>query len=486
MGKNLIEGAAEGLATLLKSWAEAIAGGIVQQQVFAGLSWTDLIVLVCFLALTVVVHGVVAAFLRRKIRQAREDVSDRSWWHAFWNTLGKPLYLLIWVYGAYFATLPLLAKFDVAQDAHPVRRFMDGAFNLGVFVALLWAVFRFTRVLEAVLGHFARRSGTRLDDLLVPLVGRTLRVFVPVLGIILGLPLIGLSRESSHVVTQISGLLIIGCVAWVLFQSVALLEKFVLSKYDIKAVDNLEARKVYTQVHVLSKTLYVLIGIFTAASMLMLFEEVRRFGASILASAGVLGIIIGFAAQRTIANLFAGFQLAMTQPIRIDDVVVLEGEFGRVEEITLTYVVIKIWDQRRLVVPLSYFIEKPFQNWTRSSAESMGAIFLYADYTLPVEEIRQEARRLVESHPNWDRKFWNLQVTDASERAMQLRVLVTASDSGKAWDMRCTIREQLIAFLQSRHARNLPKVRLEMDGPSPWPGAPGQQALSASAGQKVG
>jgi small-conductance mechanosensitive channel len=235
-------------------------------------------------------------------------------------------------------------------------------------------------------------------------------------------------------------------------------------RLDIQAADNLEARKVYTQVQVISKTLYFLIGLFTVASMLMLFEEVRRFGTSILASAGVVGIIIGFAAQRTIANLFAGFQLAMTQPIRLDDVVIVEGEWGRVEEITLTYVVIKIWDQRRLVVPLSHFIEKPFQNWTRVSADIMGTVFVYADYTLPVGEIRKEVQRLVESHPNWDRKFWNLQVTDATERAMQIRVLVTASDSGKAWNMRCDIREQLIAFLQSEHPQSLPKLRAELGG----------------------
>jgi len=231
-----------------------------------------------------------------------------------------------------------------------------------------------------------------------------------------------------------------------------------------RALDNLEARKIHTQVQVISKTLYVLISIFTVASMLMLFEEVRRFGTSILASAGVVGIIIGFAAQRTIANLFAGFQLAMTQPIRIDDVVIVEGEWGRVEEITLTYVVIRIWDQRRLIVPLSHFIEKAFQNWTRVSAEIMGSVFVYADYTLPLDEIREEVKRLVESHPDWDRKFWNLQVTDATERAMQIRVLVTAADSGKAWNLRCDVREKLISFLQSKHPQSLPKVRTELGG----------------------
>jgi small-conductance mechanosensitive channel len=405
MGKGLIEQAAEGLAALLLTWVEAVGGQTVQRKVFGEMAGAELIVLLCFLVLTLAVHGIAAAVLRSRIRRTRADSSDQGWRHAFWNTLGKPLYLLIWVYGVYFAAMPLLLKWNAAAESHPVRRFFDTAFNVGVFIAVLWAAFRFTRVLEALFTHFARRANTRLGDLLVPLVGKTLRVLVPILGIILGLPLIGLSTASSSVVSKISGLLIIGCIAWVLFQAVALLEKVILSKYDIQAADNLEARKVYTQVQVISKTLYFLIGLFTVASMLMLFEEVRRFGTSILASAGVVGIIIGFAAQRTIANLFAGFQLAMTQPIRLDDVVIVEGEWGRVEEITLTYVVIKIWDQRRLVVPLSHFIEKPFQNWTRVSADIMGTVFVYADYTLPVGEIRYTSASRRCSRSTWNSRW---------------------------------------------------------------------------------
>jgi small-conductance mechanosensitive channel len=234
-----------------------------------------------------------------------------------------------------------------------------------------------------------------------------------------------------------------------------------VARYDITAADNLEARKVHTQVQVLSRTLYFIIALFAVASMLMMFEEVRRFGTSILASAGVVGIIIGFAAQRTIANLFAGFQLAVAQPIRLDDVVIVEGEWGRVEEITLTYVVIKIWDQRRLIVPLSHFIEKPFQNWTRVTSEILGSVFLFVDYTLPIEEVRAEVKRLVEAHPDWDKKFWNVQVTDATDRSVQLRVLVTAANSGNAWNLRCHLREKLIEFLQKHHPDKLPKVRAE-------------------------
>ena len=200
-----------------------------------------------------------------------------------------------------------------------------------------------------------------------------------------------LPPEYAGVLAKGTSILLIVAVALILFQAVNLGEKAVLTEYDINGADNLQARKVYTQVHVISKVLYAIIGLFTMASILMLFEEVRQFGTSILASAGVVGIILGFAAQKTISNLFAGFQLAMTQPIRLDDVVIVEGEWGRVEEITLTYVIIHIWDDRRLVVPLSYFIEKPFQNWTRASAELLGSVFVWVDYTLPLDEVAQGA-----------------------------------------------------------------------------------------------
>jgi hypothetical protein len=277
---------------------------------------------------------------------------------------------------------------------------------------------------------------------------------------------IGLPAAYSGPIGKISSLLIIGAISWILFQVVGAIGRYVLSKYNIKAADNLQARKVHTQVKVITKTIYFIIGIFTVASALMLFEEVRRVGTSILASAGVIGVIAGFAAQKTIANLFAGFQLAMTQPIRLDDVVIVESEWGRVEEITLTYVVVNIWDERRLIVPLSYFIEQPFQNWTRVSANLLGSVFLWVDYTLPMVELRRGVQQIVEGCADWDKRFWNLQVTDATERAMQIRVLATAGDSGKAWNLRCEIREKLIDLIQRNHPEGLPKWRGDVSGVS--------------------
>ena len=195
--------------------------------------------------------------------------------------------------------------------------------------------------------------------------------------------------------------------------------------------------------------------------VLMSFEAVRKIGTGLLTSAGIAGIIVGFAAQKSLANLLAGFQIAFTQPIRIDDVVVVEGEFGNIEEITLTYVVVRIWDQRRLVLPINYFIEKPFQNWTRSSSEVLGTVFIYVDYTLPIEPVRAELERLATESPLWDKRVCKLHVTDAKEKTLELRALVSARDSGTAFDLRCDIREKLVDFIQKNYPDSLPKTRAE-------------------------
>lgn len=197
------------------------------------------------------------------------------------------------------------------------------------------------------------------------------------------------------------------------------------------------------------------------AAVLMTFDAVRQIGVSLLASAGVIGVILGFAAQKSIATLFSGIQLALTQPIRLDDVLVLEGEWGRVEEITLTYVVVRIWDLRRLVVPVSYFLEQPFQNWTRTSSSIMGSVSFYTDYSIPVDILRGKIAEFVQQSSLWDGVFFNLQVIDSTEKSMQLRVLVTASDSSKAWDLRCELREKILLYIQSEYPGALPRVRAE-------------------------
>ncbi|MEO1655808.1 MAG: mechanosensitive ion channel domain-containing protein [Bacteroidota bacterium] len=227
----------------------------------------------------------------------------------------------------------------------------------------------------------------------------------------------------------------------------------------------MENRKVVTQLKVIERIVAFLLIIAAISFILMTFKTIREIGYSLLVSAGVIGIILGFAAQKSIANVVAGIQLAFAQPIRLNDVVIIEKEWGKIEEITLTYVVVKIWDERRLVVPLNQFIEKPFQNWTRNSSELLGTVFIYADYTLPLDELRQELKRLLNQHEYWDSRVINLQVTEARESTLQIRALMSARNAGEAFDLRCDIREGLITFIQKNYPESLPKQRIDWTGP---------------------
>jgi small-conductance mechanosensitive channel len=255
----------------------------------------------------------------------------------------------------------------------------------------------------------------------------------------------------------------IGAATVLAMRLAAAIESAVVLRFPLNVGDNLQARRIQTQTRVLARTLASVIGVVGLSFALLTFPQVRSVGAGLLASAGVAGLAVGLAAKPVLGNLLAGLQIAFTQPIRLDDVVIVEGEWGRIEEIGRAFVVVAIWDQRRLVVPLQYFIEKPFQNWTRHSSEILGTVMLWVDYGAPLEALRAELHRVCEAAPEWDRRLCLLQVTDANERAMQLRALVSAVDASRAWDLRCRVREALIAFLRERYPESLPRLRAELE-----------------------
>lgn len=269
--------------------------------------------------------------------------------------------------------------------------------------------------------------------------------------------------EPTVAISNLVTMWLIASFGWLTIQGVQVVREVIIGRYDITAANNLSARRVYTQIKVIENLIRAIIMLLTVALMLITLEPVRQLGVSLLASAGVAGIVIGFAAQKTLGNFIAGIQLAFTQPIRVDDVLVVEGEWGRVEEITLTYVVLKIWDLRRLILPISYFLDKPFQNWTRASSDILGTVFLYVDYTVPVEALRQELTRILKESKRWDGKVNSLQVTDTTEHSLQLRALMSAADSSLAWDLRCEVREKLLVFLQEKFPQHLPRTRIEVD-----------------------
>ncbi|QJQ94558.1 MULTISPECIES: mechanosensitive ion channel family protein [Halomonadaceae] len=254
-------------------------------------------------------------------------------------------------------------------------------------------------------------------------------------------------------------------VGWTALTIVRVVSALYLRRYRMDVEDNLIARKHYTQVRILRQAATTLIVILTTALALMTFEAVRPYGVSMFASAGVAGIVVGFAAQPVLANLIAGIQLAITQPIRIDDVVIVENEWGKIEEITGTYVVVKIWDLRRLVVPLSYFIQQPFQNWTREGSELLGTAFFYLDHRTPFDRLRTKLEEIVRDSPHWDGKVIVLQVTEVKEWTVEVRALVSARNAGTAFDLRCEVREKMLAFLRDHCPEALPRHRGELSQP---------------------
>lgn len=263
-------------------------------------------------------------------------------------------------------------------------------------------------------------------------------------------------------VQRLTTLAMVGALTWLSARAVRGVAQAVLDAHPLSSADNLEARRVQTQTRVLSQVVQGAVVLVGLSLMLMTFPAVRQVGASLLASAGVLGIVAGFAARPVLGNLIAGLQIGLSQPIRIDDVVIVENEWGVIEQITGTYVVVCIWDQRRLIVPLQYWIEKPFQNWTRTSSELIGAVFLWVDYRMPLQPLRDELQRACEASVHWDKRLALLQVTEAGPAAMQLRCLVTAASAPAAWDLRCEVREALVTFVQRDYPQFLPRGRAEV------------------------
>ncbi len=341
----------------------------------------------------------------------------------------------------------------------------DGVFQ-SYFITTA-SIFALLFIIYLLVNTVLRRSEKRSAGEFIPRLRKYLRKPAILLSAMLAIwiPLSFFDVPEVISIPAIRGLtiMLIIIIAWIAIRFVNLIKYFVLNQYNLEEKDNLKARMVYTQFKILERVLVFVIILLAVSISLMTFPAIRRLGVSILASAGVAGLIIGFAAQKVLGGILAGIQLGITQPIRIDDVVVVENEWGRIEEINLTYVVVKIWDQRRLVLPSSYFLDQPFQNWTRSNAEITGAAFIYCDYTIPIEDLRAEFSRLLNESDLWNRKLSALQVTNATEKTIEIRMTASAVDASTAFDLRVYLRENMIKYVQKNFPESLPKHRLSMD-----------------------
>jgi small-conductance mechanosensitive channel len=443
-------------------WLDGIAknsgNAFLQQPAFDRVTWMRLLTCAGTLALLSLLAGWFLWIVRRRAGEIQSE-RQQSGLALSASAIRKPVALFLWMCGGGFALMPIVTGIV----SRPTRLFWAGALTAilyaGWIIALLWLVFRAIRAVEKRMHLWAERAGSLVGKVTIPILGQTLRLAVPLLGIILLLPLLRLPENWTWVTQKGFGIVLIVALSLLIIRGINAVQVALLSRLRMDGEDNLSARRIYTQVSVIRKIIVTAVVIIATGSILMLFDPVRQFGTSILASAGIAGVVIGFAAQKTLGNVLAGIQIALTQPMLIDDIVVVEGEFGQIEEITLTYVTVRTWDLRRMILPITYFVEKPFQNWSRVSTELLGTVILYLDYQAPLGKLRKELKRLVENNPKWDRKVCGLQVTDTKQSTIEVRALVSGLDPGKLGDLRCEVREGLIDFLCHNYPESLPRVR---------------------------
>jgi small-conductance mechanosensitive channel len=357
---------------------------------------------------------------------------------------------------------------DLAIDTYAQLRSLTGNGELSILLLLAGAV------LAAIASHtllifVLRRLISRgsIASSILKRIGGPTRLVMVLLALVLVLPVAEFNAEFAEATRQILKVGVVVLLGWSAAIAINATARRVAGRHDIGVEDNLTARRIHTQINILRRVSLVGVFLLTLGTSLMIFPAVRSFGVSLFASAGVAGLVLGFAARPILTNLIAGMQIALTQPIRIDDVLIVEGEWGWVEEITTTYVVIRIWDQRRLIVPLSHFIEKPFENWTRESAAILGVVLWHCDYRAPIAEMRNKLKELLYANKLWDGKVANLQIVDSGVSTITVRALMSARNSPTAWDLRCEIREQMLEWLRAEYPDALPRVRALLDESRP-------------------
>lgn len=332
--------------------------------------------------------------------------------------------------------------------------------NIVEFITFFWLVFNALVVGKKKLLTWSYVVDNKFLNVLIPSIINSLQVVVFLLMLNLFIPLLNLSGLYAMYAYKMSKVLFIGALGLLFIQIINVFEKIIVHQYVVNdKTTNFTARKIQTQVLLLKRVVLAIAMVITIASIFMVFDSVKNIGAGILTTAGVISAVGAFASQQSLGRIFAGLQIAFTQPIRMGDTIVIENQMGQVEEITLSYIVVKLWDLRRLLLPTDHITSKGLQNLTRDTTQLLGTVFLYTDYTLPVDIIREKFFELLKTSTFWDGKVSNLQVTDIKESTMEIRALVSAEDSGTLWNLRCEIREKLIRFIVQHYPQCLTRLR---------------------------
>jgi small-conductance mechanosensitive channel len=421
-----------------------------------GLPWSNLVTFFSILLFFSLIHLIFLRQSRFYLFSSSSDHSIKNWFDPLLTAFQKPFYLFIWTFAVSCSLLSITVGHEPMQKlSHGV----DLILSLMTSVSFFWFCFNLVNLGARQFNLRVVESASPFGKTIYSIAMDGVRGVLVILSFYLSIQIVEIPDSLATFLSRSGSILLIVVIAWFLIRLTLALDSIILAQFQIYEKDNLRARKIYTQIHVIQKMLIFFISAIALAAILMLFDGARKFGTTILASAGLAGVVLGLAAQHTISNLLAGLQIALTQPIRLDDVVVVEGEWGRVEEIALTYVVVKVWDLRRLVVPINYFLNKPFQNWTRSGSDIMGTVFFYADYSIPIPALRNAAQEAVQDSAYWDGKMCNLQVTQLSERSIELRIVLSAENSSNLWNLRCEMREKLLGFVQEYYPQSFPAVK---------------------------
>jgi small-conductance mechanosensitive channel len=447
----VIDGLSAGLSQLLGPWS--------QSDLFLQITPAKLVLGLLSALIILLLLRIFGLILRRISRKPRPDAVQRYWVDGLLRAVRKAIGIFAWVTACFLFVSPLLPHLAIALNSQTPFQVTGRLAEIGYFVALVVFCFYVVRLVDSWLNRLAQTQPRRWYYPTFPLVGKLLYydfllTAFQYLVNLLRLPG-GAAALSSKIVAIVS--ILVNTVMFI--QMVRALEDIAISRTELQNYDTYRYRSFQTRIRVLRQLIIFVLIIVCAAAILMNFQAVRQIGTGLLASAGVAGIIVGLAAQKSLSTIIAGLQIALTNPMKIDDVVVVDGENGVIEEISLTYVVVKIWDQRRLILPITYFIDKSFQNWTRSSSELLGTVFLYVDYLVPIETIRAEAKRIVSESALWDKRSVGVQVTDWKTDSVEIRILVSAESSGKLFDLRCEVREKLLAYLQQQDPGVFPRVR---------------------------
>jgi small-conductance mechanosensitive channel len=448
------------LADLLGDWSK--------HEIVLGITWAKLILGLLIIGSAALLAFVVRFLILKYHSQGRTSITQRYWRNGILFALRRALTIFLIVVGAYLALSPLLPHLALTGAGRLPFAIASKLAAIGMVWSGFTFFFHLARLIRRWLVDFSLKSPPKWHYAIYPLIGRMIYYDIVLAGLSTFIYILDLPEPLRGIGYKIVGVSTVLINTWLAIQAVIAAETMVLSRSEHRFTDSYKKRRLQTQARVIRQLLVFVIAVIGIAVGLMNFEAVRQLGAGILASAGVAGVIVGLAAQKSLSTIIAGLQIALTQPVRIDDVVIVEGEYGNVEEITLTYVVVRTWDQRRMILPITYFLEKPFQDWTRNSSELIGAILLYVDFQVPIEDIREEAHHAMASSPLWDRRCCVVQVTDVRSDCVEIRILTSAGSAPELWDLRCEVREKLLRFLQERLPDSFPRFRANLTD-APWP-----------------